>query len=58
MECFNPLCSKKGSKYKSQRGLIRHLYGNKHCFLYYTEMYNQKNNYNKQLTNNDANKLC
>ena len=55
MECLNPLCSKKGSKYKSQRGLIRHLYSNKSCTMYYLESYNKETMMNKQLITNNAN---
>ena len=55
MECLNPLCSKKGKKYKSQRGINRHLYGNKNCTLYYLELYNNNNLYKKKYSKLNTN---
>ena len=57
MECLNPLCSKKGKKYKSQRGINRHLYGNKNCTLYYLELYNNNNLYKKKYSKLNTNTL-
>ena len=57
MECLNPLCPKKGKKYKSQRGINRHLYGNKNCTLYYLELYNNNNLYKKKYSKLNTNTL-
>ena len=48
MECLNPFCSKKGIKFKTQRGLNRHLYYHKHCLSYFTQTHNKNKNVNEQ----------
>ena len=40
MECSNPLCYFKGTKYKSQRGLNCHLCNSRSCYTHYMNLYN------------------